>query len=167
MFRMWAPIHLLSILLFLISPRAMIAQSSAPEFRARFERDTDPLHRAKMMPQLGEAEFQQIDKDVAAGNLAEALEVAREYRDQVQSCEKALDAKEADPEKHPSGFKQLQISLRQSLRRLDEMMVTITGDEQVPFIELRKDLDQLDRHLIRELFPNQPGNDSRAGKPKN
>jgi hypothetical protein len=167
MFRMWAPIYLLSIFLFSISSPVIIAQSSVLEFRARFERDTDPMHRAKMMPQLGEAEFQQIDKDIAAGNLPGALQVAREYRDQVRSCENGLDAKEADPEKHPSGFKQLQISLRQSLRRLDEMLVNMTADEQVPFIELRKDLDQLDRHLIRELFPNQPGNDSRAGKPKN
>ena len=166
MLRMWAPIHLLAILLFSISPRGMIAQGSALEFRARFDRDPDPMHRAKMMPQLGEAEFQQIDKDIATGNLPQALEVAREYRDQVQSCEKALDAKEPDPEKHPSGFKQLQISLRQSLRRLDEVLVNITGDEQAPFVELRKELDQLDRHLIRELFPSQP-NDSRAGKPKN
>ena len=157
----------LLVLLFSFFAGPIFAQSSALEFRARFGRETDAMRRAKMMPQLGEAEFQQIEKDIAAGHLAEALAVAEEYRDEVRSCENGLDAKEVDAEKHPSGFKQLQISLRESLRRLDEMLVNFTGDEQKPFIEVRKDLEQLDRHLIRELFPNQPGNDSRSGKPRN
>jgi hypothetical protein len=157
----------LLVLLFSFFAGPIFAQSSALEFRARFDRETDPMHRAKMMPQLSDAEFQQIGKDVAAGHLPEALAVAEEYRDEVRACENGLDAKEVDAEKHPSGFKQLQISLRESLRRLDEILVNFTGDEQKPFIEVRKDLEQLDRHLIRELFPNQPGSDSRSGKPRN
>jgi hypothetical protein len=142
-------------------------QSRAAEFRARFAREGDPIHRAKLMPQLGEAEFQDIQRQVAAGELSDALETAKEYRSQVQQCQKELDATGVDVEKHPSGFKELQISLRQSLRRLDETLVSFPADDQKPFLEVRKDLDRINRHLIRELFPRQPGAEEVPQKPKN
>jgi len=138
----------------------------AAEFRARFARETDPVHRAKLMPQLGEAELQEIQRQIAGGELSEALEGVKEYRDQVQQCQKDLDAIGVDVEKHPNGFKQLQISLRESLRRIDEALISLASDEQQPFLDVRKELDRINRHLIRELFPRQPGAEEESQKPK-
>jgi hypothetical protein len=123
-------------------------------FRARFAQETDAMRRAQMMPKLGEAEFDEITRNVDAGELPEALAILKEYRDEIRSCEKGLDAKSIDAEKHPKGYKQMEISLRQSLRRLDDLLVSLTADEQLPFLEVRNDLNQLNRHLIHELFPN-------------
>jgi hypothetical protein len=39
---------------------------------------------------------------------------------------------------------------------MDDITVELTTDGQAPFLALRKRLDQLNRHLIRELFPRQP-----------
>lgn len=136
------------------------------ELRARFARESDAVRRAKLMVQLGDAEFQEIRKQIDDGNLDDALAILREYRDEAQSCENELDAKGVDPEKHPSGFKQVQISLRESLRRLDDLLANLSADEQKPFLDLRKDIDQLDQHLIRELFPRQPGAGTELSKPK-
>jgi hypothetical protein len=127
------------------------------ELRTRFASESDAVRRAKLMVPLGDAEFQEIRKRIDDGKLDDALAILREYRDEAQSCQKELDAKGVDPEKRPSGFKQLQISLRESLRRLDDLLANLSADEQKPFLDLRKDIDQLDRHLIRELFPRQPG----------
>ena len=141
--------------------------SRTPEFRARFAHEPDPIRRAKLMPQLGEAEFQDVQRDIATGEISNALDTVKEYRNQVQQCQKDLDATGVDVEKHPSGFKELQISLRQSLRRLDEALVSFPADEQKPFLDVRKDLERINRHLIRELFPRQPGAEEEPQKPKN
>jgi len=114
------------------------------------------MRRAQMMPKLGEAEFDEITRDVDAGKLPEAVAVLREYSDEINSCEKGLDAEHINAEKHPKGYKQLEISLRESLRRLNGLLVSFTAEEQLPFLDVRNDLDTLNRHLIRELFPNQP-----------
>ena len=114
------------------------------------------MRRAQMMPRLGQAEFDEITRDMDAGKLPEALSVLKEYRDEIESCEKGLDAEKINAEKHPKGYKQLEISLRQSLRRLNALLVSFNGDDQKPFLEVREGLDELNRHLIRELFPNQP-----------
>ncbi len=114
------------------------------------------MRRAQMMPKLGEAEFDEIARDVDAGKLPEAVALLREYSDEINSCEKGLDAEHINAEKHPKGYKQLEISLRESLRRLNSLLISFTAEEQQPFLDVRNDLDTLNRHLIRELFPNQP-----------
>lgn len=142
----------------------MYPQDRVAEFRSRFDREQDPVHRAKLMPYLGDVEFQEIKREVAEGKLSDALVILEKYRDETQSCEKDLDSRGIDAEKHPAGFKQLEISLRQSLRRLDDLLVGLPADDQKPFLAVRKELEQLNRHLVRELFPRQP--EGEQGKPK-
>ena len=144
-----------------------LPQDRLSVLRTRLENDPDPVHKAKLMKDLGDAEFQQIQKDLADGNNPDAIAVLEKYQAEAEGCVKNLDNKEIDAEKHPSGFKQLQVSLRQSLRRIDDILPSLTSDEQKPFLEIRKELDHLDRHLIRELFPRQPGLEPSAPKPKN
>jgi hypothetical protein len=152
--RAWAPILILAL-----CPGWAFAQNRLPESRARFDQETDAMRRAQMMPKLGGAEFDEITRDIDVGKLPEALTILKEYRDEIQSCEKGLDAKDIDAEKHPKGYKQLEISLRESLRKLNNLLVSFTADEQAPFLEVQKELEQLNRHLIRELFPKGPNED--------
>ena len=107
------------------------------------------------MPELGQAEFQQIRKEAEAYHLPEALELLRQYDAQVALCVKGLASTHVDPEKHPAGFKQLQISVQESLMRIDALLPAMTSDEQEPFLEARKDLDAVNRHLIDQLFPGR------------
>lgn len=128
-----------------------LSPNAVADLRARFAKESDPVRKARLIVPLGDAQFQEIQNQAAEGNNSAALELLQQYRDEAQGCLNALDAKEPDPEKHPSGFKQLQISLRASLRRVDGIIVGLAGDEQKPFVEVRKELEQMDHHLIREL----------------
>jgi hypothetical protein len=154
-----------ALLLVALSACATTAQDRLPDLHSRFARDSDPIHRAKLMPQLGEAEFLEINRSIQAGNFQGALALLHQYRDEVRWCSDALDAKKIDAEKHPNGFKQLQISLRESLRSLNDWLVSFTTDEQKPFLDVRNDLDQLNRHLIHEIFPNESTTDAIPVKP--
>lgn len=154
-FRVWAPIMIVTLF-----PGWLTAQTLVPQFHDRFAQETDAMRRAQAMPKLGDAEFGELTRDIDAGKLPEALAILKEYRDEIQSCEKGLDARNIDAEKHPKGYKQLEISLRQSLRKLNNLLVSSTADEQAPFLEVRKDLEDLNRHLIHELFPKSPSDDT-------
>jgi hypothetical protein len=154
-----------AILLLAVVSGPSPAQDRLMQFRSRFQKETDPVHRAKLMPQLGEAQFQEIDKDLASEKLQDAILILQQYRDEAQLCGNALDAKGANAEKHPSGFKELELSLRESLRRLDDILVSFAPDAQGPFRAVRNDLDELDRHVIRELFPSQEEKVSHGAKP--
>lgn len=153
--RLWAPIVFLALL-----PAGATAQTTAADFHARFAQDTDPVRRAESMHKLGAVEFDEITKDFDAGKLPDALALLREYRDEIDACEKGLDARKVDAEKHPKGYKQLEMSVRESLRKLDRLIVGLTADEQGPFTEVRQNLEVLNGHLIHELFPNRPSDEN-------
>lgn len=142
-----------------------LSQDHTAQLRSQFAQESNPVRKAKLMPRLGEAEFREIADAISAGRLADALASLERYRAEAEACQKGLDASGIDAEKHAAGFKQFQISLRESIRRLDHLLDSLTADEQTPFLALRKDLDQMNRHLFHELFPRQPGGGAPAEKP--
>jgi hypothetical protein len=148
-----------------IAPLAAQQLQTTEQWRAKFEHEADPVHKAKLLLPLGDSEFKDAESALANDQTSEALDSVKKYRDEAQSCEKALEDKFPDAERHASGFKQLQISLRGSLRRLDAMIVGLNEDDRKPFVEIRSQLDEIDRHLIQMLFPKQPPDDA-GGKPK-
>ena len=137
-----------------LSPGWMLGQDRTAELRTRFRQETDAMRRVQMMAKLGEREFDEIARDIDAGELVDGLAVLNGYRDEIWLCEEGMDAKNIDAEKHPKGYKQLEISLRQSLRRLNNLLAGLTTDEQAPFVKVRNDLNELNQHLVHELFPN-------------
>jgi hypothetical protein len=130
-----------------------LPRNRTPELLARFERETNPVNRAKLMPKLGSAEFREIETDVANREFESAAKLLHQYHAQVERCSKELDQANLNAVKKPAGFKQLQISVREALERLDRLISKMTIDEQARFRHDRDDLEELNSHLLQELFP--------------
>ena len=128
-------------------------RDKTPELRAQYERETNPVHRAKLMQKLGAAQFREIERDVANRQFDAAAQMLDQYHAEVEECSKELDRLNVNAEKKPAGFKQLQISVRESLERLDRLIAGITADEQERFRHDRDDLEKLNSHLLQEIFP--------------
>ena len=135
---------------------SMIAQGRTAALRARFQKETDPVRKARQVALLADSEFRDMHEKIDAGDLAGATEIAGQVRDEAAASKNALDAKSRDAEAHPDGYKQLEISVRESVRRLDDIMVGLAKDEQKPLADVRADLDTLDREMIHRLFPKRP-----------
>jgi hypothetical protein len=140
---------------FSLASAAIQPQNTTEGFRNKFTHESDPVHKAHILIQLGDAEFRDIQKEVGSDNAPGALAILQQYRDEAQECQKVLEGTGRDPEKHPKGFKELQISLRESLRRLDHIIADLSGDEQQSFRDVREDLEQMDLKLIHQLFPRR------------
>jgi hypothetical protein len=135
---------------------SLLAQDRTAELRSRFEKETDPVRKAHLVGQLADTEFRDMHEKIDAGDLAAAAKIAVRVRDEAEAGKKALDAKNRDAEAHPDGYKQLEIAVRESVRRLDDIMVSLAKDDQAPFAEVRKELGELDRQMIHQLFPKRP-----------
>jgi hypothetical protein len=147
----WAAVFLVALV-----AGSLLAQDRTAGLRSRFEKETDPVRKARQVALLADSEFRDMHEKIDAGDLAAAGEIAGRVRDEAQTSKKLLDAKSRDAEAHPDGYKQLEISVRESMRRLDDIMVSLAQDEQAPLAEVRKDLDELDRQMIHQLFPKRP-----------
>jgi hypothetical protein len=145
---------------------SIAAQVRTAELRARFSAEADPVHKAKLLTKLSDSEFREIQDLLGAGKLSEASPIADQLADEAESAMKALDARGKDAEKHPEGYKQLEMSVRGSLRRMNNILIELSGDDQKPFLAVRNRLDVLEKQLIRELFPHRPDEPPAQSAPK-
>jgi hypothetical protein len=155
-----------AVLMIVVAASSVVAQDRVPELRARFQNETNPVHKAKIIPRLADAEFSDIDNQVAAGHLDDAASIAEKVRDEAHTAQQALDGMKRDAENHPDGYRQLQISVRESVRRLNDILTGLAGDDQKPFQEVRDDLEKLNQQLIHQLFPKGPDSGAPPTKSK-
>ncbi len=148
------------------SARGEPAQNRFAELRSQFTKEGDPARRAKALARLGEAQFKEIHREIDAVEYAEALKIAGEYRDEVRSMEAWLKSSGIDAERHPGGFKQLQIHLRKSLRELEQTILSLPDEQRDGFSAIRKDLLGVEKELIDLLFPRQPEKSREKEVPK-
>jgi hypothetical protein len=162
-----APVHALTawagLALLLATPAAQIR---VQDLRTQLVHEPNPVRRGKLLPKLEQAEFEEIRHETDGGNFAKALELLGDYRDDVHTTQKALDATGVDPERKPAGYKELQIAVRESLRQLGEILVGLPPDWKMGFDDIRRELEAVNNRLIIQLFPRQPGHQPPNGKGK-
>jgi hypothetical protein len=132
-------------------------QKDIAKYEANYERKTKPVDRAKAVVKLGRAEYVGASESLDAGNVRGAFDFLAKYNEQAITAHDALEKMGVDPEQHSNGFRQLEISVRESLRELREIMGRVPLEQRESFAALEKDLNTLNQKLILELFPRQPG----------
>ncbi|HKV27876.1 MAG TPA: hypothetical protein VJN90_06350, partial [Candidatus Acidoferrales bacterium] len=140
-----------------LAMQTLRVQNDIAKDKAKYERETNPIGRAKALTKLGRAEYLAARQSLDAGNIRAAFEFLTNYNEQAITAHDALEKMGVDPEKHSNGFRQLQISVRERLRELREITSSVPFQQRQSFEALEKDLDALDQKLILELFPRQPG----------
>jgi hypothetical protein len=77
----------------------------------------------------------------------------------------ALKATGIDAERKTAGFKELQISLRETVRHIDDLIFTLPVDKRPFFRVVRDDLTKDQNDLIDALFPRKPDQNTKKPNP--
>jgi len=142
------------------------AQESRAKYEAQFQLERDPVVKAKLLSKLGRFEIDQARADLKSDQDEQSLADLEHYRDQVEGTVQALSASGVNAEQHPAGFKELQISLRQTLRHIDELILQLPLDKRPWFQAVRLDLAKSQNSLIEALFPTLGEKRSKKGDPR-
>jgi succinate dehydrogenase flavin-adding protein (antitoxin of CptAB toxin-antitoxin module) len=122
------------------------------EMQARFDHEKNPVHRAKLLEKLGDAEFDEARRAFKANDLSAVDTVLEKYRDNVRVALEGLKKKRTDAQKDSNGYRQLEIHVRRGIREADEIILRVPEEYQPPLQIVRRDLDSMDKELIRMLF---------------
>ena len=133
------------------------------EMQARFDHEKNPVHRAKLLEKLGDAEFDEARRAFKANDINAVGTVLEKYRDNVRVALEGLKKKRADAQKDSNGYRQLEIHVRRGIREADEIILRVPEEYQPPLQIVRHDLDSMDKELIRMLFHHR---DEQTGAPK-
>jgi hypothetical protein len=132
---------------------AAFAQDRLAQDLAKYNAEPDPVRRTRDLVKLGDAQVDVARKQLKDGDTVASLATLQQYRDEVLKTSSDLAAMGVDAEKRPSGFKELQISLRETIRKIDDMIFTLSVDDRPPFRDVRADLAQVQNNLMDALFP--------------
>jgi hypothetical protein len=116
------------------------------------------VHKAKMLQRLGDAEFEEAGRAEKSGDYSTVDLLMEKYRDNVRAASDALEKENPDGERHPNGYKQLEMHVQKGLRQIDELLLIAPLEFKPPLELVRKDLVTFDDELLRSLFPRRHEN---------
>ncbi|HTC65248.1 MAG TPA: hypothetical protein VK709_20575 [Candidatus Saccharimonadales bacterium] len=134
----------------------LAAQDRFEQDLARYQHEPDPVRKARELAKLGDEQIEVAKKQLKTGDEVASLHTLEQYSDEVRETVAALNNMGVDAEKKPAGFKELQISLRETIRRVDDLIFTLNVDKRPFFREVRNDLFTNQNQLIDKLFPRNP-----------
>jgi hypothetical protein len=151
---------LVAVLILLLVPGEASSLIQDPkkiaERRERFARETDPVQKARRFPPLGEELMKLVHQQVRAEQYEAALRTLEEYYELARTAFTGLENSGRNAERQSSGFRQLQIHLRRSLRDLEQTILALPVPQRGPFEAIREQLEQMNQRLLEMLFPHRP-----------
>jgi hypothetical protein len=143
----------------------LAAQDRLAEELAKYQHETDPVRKSRALAKLGDEQVDLAKRQLRADDEVASLHTLEQYRDEVHDMVTALNGMGVDAERKPAGFKELQISLRETIRRIDDLILTLSVDKRPFFRAVRNDLFTDQNVLIDELFPRKPERNSPKSDP--
>ena len=133
-----------------------IAQESAAELQAKFDRENNSVKKAKLLVKLGDAQFEESRRAGRAGDNNTVDATMEKYRDNVRAAFTALKKQHPDAERHSNGYRQMEMQVKQGIREVEDSMLAASPAYKPPLQIVRQDLIAMDDEMIRLLFPLRP-----------
>ena len=124
------------------------------EMQAKFDRETNAVHKAKFLEKLGDAQFEETRRASKAQEYGNVALVFEKYRDNARAALAGLKKLHRDAERQSGGYRQLEINVRRSIREVKESLLIVPEDYRPPLEIVQKDLSAIDDELIGMLFRN-------------
>jgi len=128
-------------------------QKDLAKLERKYEEQKDPVHQAKALAKLLPIEVDAAAMRIKAGEVEEGIARLERYRDAAEQLYQALLATGRNPVKKPDGFLQLQIGLRETVRRLRDVADLVPYAQRDAVEAVRADLETLNVKLLQQLFP--------------
>jgi hypothetical protein len=150
-----------TVLLLVLTPasyskRMANVQKDLDKLEKKYAEEKDPVNQAKALAKLLPKEVEHAGVLIQAGKVDEGIEVLTHYQGESHHVYDALVATGRNPVKKPQGYMQLQIALRESVRRLNDVIFMVPYERRQPVEAVRAEMEQLNARLLQELFPAPP-----------
>ena len=128
----------------------------ASDLQARFDREANSVHKAKLFEHLGDQQFSDARHASQSHDYKAVAEIMEAYRDNARAVFNALKKEHPNAERQLSGYKQLQIHIHKGIREVDESLLVSPPEFKPPLMLVRQDLSSMDDELLVMIFPRRP-----------
>lgn len=123
------------------------------ELQGRIEREANPIRKAKLGIRLATLKLSQAEAAYAADKTDDGAKLLDAYWSWVSQAWSLLQSSGRDASRQPHGFKELDIALRESARRLADLRQRLPYADRGPIDRVAKQVDGLHTRVLAALFP--------------
>jgi len=134
---------------------ALATADKLKELQEQFDRESHAGGKIKDLQKLGALEFDAVTQASKAGDYAAVGLIFEKYRDNVRQAFELLKKQQPDADRHPGGYRQLELEVRQGIREVEDTLLVAPEEYRPPLEIVRKDLIDTDDGLIHLLFPRR------------
>jgi hypothetical protein len=120
---------------------------------AHIQHEQDPVKKAKYEIRLGQVKLQQAADAYHLGEIDRGPKLLDAYLECMQESWKLLKGSGRDATRKPSGFKELEFSLREDARQLEDLRRHVSYLDRDPLDRVVQETDKAHNEVMNALFP--------------
>jgi hypothetical protein len=124
---------------------------------AHIQRERNPIRKAKLEVQLANLKLGQAVSAYDGRELVQGSKLLTDYLGDIKAAWHTLQATGRDPTKKPQGFIDLEISLRENMRRLTQARERVYYTSRGPIDKVQSQINNLHTQVLAALFPTLKG----------
>lgn len=133
------------------------AQEKLAGLQARFDHETNGKQKEKLFERVSDTQFAEAGRAAKQNDYQAVGLLMERYRDNLRETLSALKTGQPNAKKHPGGYRNLEIHVREGLRQIDEFLLVAPLEYRPPLTLVRTDVNNMEEELLRLLFPDRPG----------
>ncbi len=124
------------------------------DLQTHFDNESHAGGKIKILEKLGEAETAAATHAQQESDYVSIAFIFEKYRDNVRTAFDLLKKQQPDADKHPEGYRHLELQVRRAIREVEEIIIIVPQEVRPPLQIVREDLLHIDDELIQILFPS-------------
>jgi hypothetical protein len=130
----------------------------------RIQSQQNPVKKAKDEIKLASLRLTQVHDAYSQGHIEAGAKLLGTFVDTMKTSWKLLQDSGRKASKQPEGFRELEISLREDVRSLQDLGRTVSYFDRGPLVNAAQELEQMRSEVLRALFPEDKTH-NRKGSP--
>ena len=133
-----------------------LGHETEQQLLARIQSEPNPVKKAKIEIRLAKLQLAQVQDAYSHGRIEEGAKLVANLTDTIKTSWKLLQGSGRRASKQPDGFRDLEISLREYVRLLQDLGRTVSYLDRAPLENAAQEMEQIRADVLRALFPGGP-----------
>ncbi|MGA2984189.1 MAG: hypothetical protein ABSG32_10250 [Terriglobia bacterium] len=130
-----------------------MARETEEQLLQRIKSEQNPVKKAKDEIKLARLKFIQVHDAYLAGQTEAATKLLGTFVDTLKASWKLLQGSGRKAVKQPEGFRELEISLREHVRSLQDLGQNVSYFDRAPLAKAAQELEEMRVEVLHALFP--------------
>jgi hypothetical protein len=131
----------------------VFGRDTEEQLQERFRNEQNPIKKAKLEIKLADMTLQQALDTYTKGDVESGAKLLGEFVEQMEASWKILQNSGRKASKQPQGFKELDISLREDFRLLEDLERRVAYFDRGPVEKAAQEIEGIRSEVLQALFP--------------